>query len=377
MSKVQCNCNKTKREKQKVEWIRERTETALQGFLSQSPQIDSDRLVIYQSRLHEELGEFDKREGAQVFLQVLDLIQSLENAGLPLWYSGGGISASLVSFLLGLSDVDPIEFGLIHQMWTGSHLNGRLHFLLYIDADLRDEFKEILCEKFETTTLKDWQVLGFTSLAQIVPDSGEVGKHVTVRAFPGLKALKDTGSYSSHSGSKADVPGSFQLVQSKPFPISDPGNSDSIRNFILATNPTNLMEMATCISLIRPVTWQEGLTAKYATRKKGDEAPFPIHAHLGVELKETLGMLVFKEQIVHALHRLGGFSLGEADDFRRRMGKRVDDAALKERILRGMVENGVSGYEAEELFQILYWYSALTYSKAHALAEASLCVRQV
>ena len=63
-------------------------------------------------------------------------------------------------------------------------------------------------------------------------------------------------------------------------------------------------------------------------------------AELETILKETLGVIVYQEQVMQIANVLAGYSLGEADLLRRAMGKKDPEemAKQRERFVEGAIE---------------------------------------
>ncbi len=95
--------------------------------------------------------------------------------------------------------------------------------------------------------------------------------------------------------------------------------------------PQSIDELAALISIIRPGTLQsmvdgKSMTACFADRKAGKEEIVYFYDVLEPILKETYGILVYQEQSIRIAKDLAGFSLQEADQLRKAVGKK--DAAL-------------------------------------------------
>jgi DNA polymerase-3 subunit alpha len=88
--------------------------------------------------------------------------------------------------------------------------------------------------------------------------------------------------------------------------------------------PSNMHDVAAVNALIRPGARGGGITDEYAKRKHGQIASSEWYWHESVEpfLKKTYGLMIYQEQAMQIAQALGGFTPGEADSFRKAMGKK-------------------------------------------------------
>src|SRR5213075_2156475 len=88
-------------------------------------------------------------------------------------------------------------------------------------------------------------------------------------------------------------------------------------------------------------------------------------------LRETLGVVVFQDQVLDVAVHLAGFSVGEAEGLRRAMSRKRSLAALeawRERFVAGAIEKGVEEAKAHELYDKLVAFSGFGFPKSHAAA---------
>jgi len=91
-------------------------------------------------------------------------------------------------------------------------------------------------------------------------------------------------------------------------------------------------------------------------------------------LKETLGVIVYQEQVMQIANRLAGYSLGEADLLRRAMGKKKPEemAAQRERFVQGAVERGYPQKKVVHIFDLMEQFAGYGFNKSHSAAYALL-----
>jgi error-prone DNA polymerase len=145
---------------------------------------------------------------------------------------------------------------------------------------------------------------------------------------------------------------------------------------IQRTRPENLDDLTVQVALVRPGPIQGGAVHPYIERRErlradpGFEVPY-AHPSLEPVLRETLGVIVFQDQVLEVAMGLAGFGAGEAEGLRRAMSRKRSDAAMavyEERFVEGAVERGVARPVAERVFEQVRAFSGFGFPKAHAAA---------
>tara|TARA_R110000824_G_scaffold14985_4_gene63372 strand:- start:19407 stop:21002 length:1596 start_codon:yes stop_codon:yes gene_type:complete len=142
--------------------------------------------------------------------------------------------------------------------------------------------------------------------------------------------------------------------------------------------PKNIEELAALISIIRPGTLkaiQDGksMTQRFVDRKNLKEDITYLHPSLKPILEGTQGVLVYQEQSMQIAQQLAGFSLQEADNLRKAIGKKKADlmAKVKKQFLKGSIEQDIlTQEEAEEIFSWIEKSSRYAFNKSHAVSYA-------
>jgi error-prone DNA polymerase len=149
---------------------------------------------------------------------------------------------------------------------------------------------------------------------------------------------------------------------------------------LLRTRPENLDDLTIQVALVRPGPIQGKAVHPYIERrqrKREDPAYEPPYDHpsLAEPLRETLGAIIFQEQVLDVAIALAGFSVGEAEGLRRAMSrKRSQDAieAHRQRFVEGALRNGANLETAELVFSKLTGFASFGFPKSHAAAFALL-----
>ena len=140
--------------------------------------------------------------------------------------------------------------------------------------------------------------------------------------------------------------------------------------------PENLDDLTVQVALVRPGPIQGGAVHPYLERKarlREDPAYEVPYEHPSLEpiLSDTLGAIVFQDQVIQVAMALAGFSAGEAEGLRRAMSRKRSEAALnayRERFVEGAVERGVSRVVADRVYDQIKGFSGFGFPKSHAAA---------
>jgi error-prone DNA polymerase len=149
---------------------------------------------------------------------------------------------------------------------------------------------------------------------------------------------------------------------------------------LLRTRPENLDDLTVQVALVRPGPIQGKAVHPYVERRqrKREDPDYAVpydHPLLAECLEDTLGAIIFQEQVLDVAMALAGFSVGEAEGLRRAMSrKRSHDAieAYRERFYEGAASNGVDRATAELVFTKINGFASFGFPKSHAAAFALL-----
>jgi error-prone DNA polymerase len=139
------------------------------------------------------------------------------------------------------------------------------------------------------------------------------------------------------------------------------------------TRPRSIEDLTVEVAIIRPGPIQGNMVHPYIRRRNKEEKVTYLHAKLEPILAETLGVILFQEQVIQAAVAVAGFTPGEADQLRRAMSrKRSHDAIerLRQRFMEGARENGVDAASADRVFAALGGFAQYGFCKSHAAGFA-------
>jgi len=174
--------------------------------------------------------------------------------------------------------------------------------------------------------------------------------------------LDDEPTYESIRA--ADTTGVFQI------------ESRAQMQMLPRTQPRNLEDLTVQVALVRPGPIQGGAVHPYIERRKRlrEDPTYEIpyeHPLLRPVLAETLGTIVYQEQVIEVAMALAGFSSSEAEGLRRAMSKKRSLQAIEEHhehFVAGAGERGVAPEIAERVWQQIQGFSGFGFPKAHSAA---------
>jgi error-prone DNA polymerase len=139
--------------------------------------------------------------------------------------------------------------------------------------------------------------------------------------------------------------------------------------------PRCFQDLVIEVSLIRPGPLQGNMVRPYLRRRQGLEPVCYPHPLLKPALAETLGVLVFQEQVIKVARDVAGFSPGRGELLRRALGHKDAAEALgrfRGEFLEGALGRGVTLPIAEQIWGLIENFAGYSFSKAHAAAFAVL-----
>jgi error-prone DNA polymerase len=178
--------------------------------------------------------------------------------------------------------------------------------------------------------------------------------------------LDDKGVYEEIQ--RADTVGVFQI------------ESRAQMQSLLQTMPENLEDLTVQVALVRPGPIQGKAVHPYIEhrrRRRVDPAfePPVEHESLREPLRDTLGVVVFQDQVLDVAMASAGFSIGEAEGLRRAMSRKRSEEAIeawRPRFVAGALANGIDEQTAHVIYDKLCGFAGFGFPKSHAAAFALL-----
>ncbi len=176
---------------------------------------------------------------------------------------------------------------------------------------------------------------------------------------PFLLPHDDKAVYSAIAA--ADTVGMFQL------------ESSGQRNLATRLREDTFSDIIAAISLFRPGPLEADMIVPFIRRRHGLEPVVVPHPGMGPILRDTYGVVIYQEQVLQIAKAVAGFTLAEADSFRRAMTKdrsRAEMESLHGEFVRRACALGSERAAAEEVFRQLEGFAAYGFNKAHAACFA-------
>jgi DNA polymerase-3 subunit alpha len=150
--------------------------------------------------------------------------------------------------------------------------------------------------------------------------------------------------------------------------------SHGMRDVLRRYQPNSIEDLTALNALYRPGPIQGGMIDDFIERKHGRRKIEYELPELQEILAETLGVIVYQEQVMQIANRLAGYSLGEADLLRRAMGKKKPEemAKQRERFVQGAVQRNFPQKKIEKIFDLMAQFAGYGFNKSHSAAYALL-----
>ncbi|GAC1304532.1 MAG: hypothetical protein NVSMB21_05110 [Vulcanimicrobiaceae bacterium] len=463
------------------EYLREICEGGLVARYGMERARDDDAL---RERLDYELGVIAKMGFPSYVLIVWDFIKYARDREIPVGPGRGSAVGSLVSYVLRITDLDPIKFDLIFERF----LNPDRISMPDIDTDFcverRDEVIAYVTEKYGTDHVAQIVAFGVVAARAAVRDAGRalavplgdvdrVAKLIpsgpgglsiekALEQIPELRALYDASPQtrrlldtaksieglarhaSTHAAGvviskdklvdiapliklgdddvntqydmswvekigllKMDFLGlrnltvmknaedeikrverpEFDLARipeddAKTYEMLSRGEttgvfqleSDGMRRVVTELRPNCLNDVVALVALYRPgpMEW----IPQYISNKHGRTKPTYLHPKLEAILGPTHGIAAYQEQVMQLARDIAGFTMGQADELRKVMGKKQKDKipVYRAKFVEGAVAtNGISEKLAEDIFAFVEPFAGYGFNKcAHGSTEIQL-----
>jgi error-prone DNA polymerase len=205
-------------------------------------------------------------------------------------------------------------------------------------------------------------LLGLGMLSAVERCVDEVGRTRDERLDLSRLDFEDEQTFESIQ--KAETTGVFQI------------ESRAQMQMLPRTLPEDLDDLTVQVALVRPGPIQGGAVHPYIERRmrRREDPEFAIpyeHPLLEEALEDTLGTIVYQEQVLEVAKALAGFSSAEAEALRRAMSRKRSQEAIErhhERFIEGAREKGVASETAERVWNQIKGFSGFGFPKAHSAA---------
>ncbi|MBF0119908.1 MAG: DNA polymerase III subunit alpha [Desulfobacterales bacterium] len=437
---------------------------------------------IYEERLKKEISIINDMGFASYFLIVSDFIGFSKDNKIPVGPGRGSAPSSLVVYSLGITDLDPIKYGLIFERF----LNPARKSMPDIDVDFcingREEVFKYVVNKYGGGDYVA-QIITFGKLtsrmvirdvgraleiplsevdviAKMLPDVVNISLEAALNQEPKLKELaekkpeiaellnicKVLEGLPRHASTHAagvvisDKPlfeylplycgkndevttqfdmkgvekiglvkfdflglknltaiaGTLSLIEKQGkepldllrIDMNDPKTykllaagdttgvfqleSSGMKELLIKLKPQCFDDIIALVALYRPGPLDSGMVHDFVERKHGRQKVEYIVQELEPILKETYGVIVYQEQVMKIASVLANYSMSDADDLRKAMGKKITAimAKQREKFINGAIANNVQVEKAENIFDLMEKFGGYGFNKSHSAAYA-------
>ncbi|WP_241498715.1 DNA polymerase III subunit alpha [Fervidobacterium thailandense] len=363
-------------------------------------------------RALKEIEVIKKKHFEDYFFTIYKIVELARKHDILLGPGRGSAVGSYLLHLMGVTSVDPLEYGLLFERFLNE---GRQDYP-DVDVDVEDERRQELIELLRKEFGYVYHISAFSTLPakfleglpeKIVDELRTIPVSRTTHAAgliistvplnapisPGTNTLEwDMETLEKLGFVKIDVLGLKTLSVFKELklktglehiPVNDrnvfrylsTGFTDNVfqldsklgKMVVRDVRPTSLSELALAISLNRPGPIKAGITERIRKVKKEKRRLFEINI-----LNETFGFPLYQEQVMLIALQLAGMTPAEADTIRRAISKGdiTSFRELYERLERSLTTK--FGRVGKELSRMILAFGEYTFNKSHAIAYAHL-----
>ncbi|MBL4644483.1 MAG: DNA polymerase III subunit alpha [Candidatus Pacebacteria bacterium] len=148
--------------------------------------------------------------------------------------------------------------------------------------------------------------------------------------------------------------------------------SAGMTKWLVELQPSVIHDINAMVALYRPGPME--FIPDYVARKRDPTKVRYIDPRLEKYLKATFGILIYQDDVMLIAVELAGYSWGEADKFRKAMGKKIPEemARQKDKFHDGCIEHGMEEKVARQLWEMIETFAAYGFNKAHAVSYGNL-----
>ena len=179
------------------------------------------------------------------------------------------------------------------------------------------------------------------------------------------------------TGERVDID-SVPLDDEKTFDLLQSGNTigvfqlegTAMRSLIRSLKPDSFNDVIALVALYRPGPMGANMHNLYADRKNGRAEIEQLHPALTDKLEDTYQIMVYQEQVMTVAQEMAGYSMVEADDLRRAMGKKIKKEMLaqEERFVQGCMSQGHTEEVGKEIFGLIEHFAGYGFNRSHSAA---------
>jgi DNA polymerase-3 subunit alpha len=177
------------------------------------------------------------------------------------------------------------------------------------------------------------------------------------------------------TGERLDID-NVPLDDAKTFELLQTGNTigvfqmegSAMRALIRSLAPDTFDDVIALVALYRPGPMGANMHNLYADRKNGRAPVEELHPAVTESLSDTYQIMVYQEQVMMVAQELAGYSMADADNLRRAMGKKIKQvmAEEEEKFVAGCLDQGHTEQTGREMFLLIGHFAGYGFNRSHA-----------
>jgi DNA polymerase III alpha subunit len=186
---------------------------------------------------------------------------------------------------------------------------------------------------------------------------------------------RDTGTRPDLDSLPHDDPDVFKTIRSADTVGMFQIESRAQMQALPKARPERFEDLVVQVAIIRPGPIQGNAVHPYLRRRAGAEEVTYLHPSLEPILEDTLGVILYQEQVMQIAIDVCGYTPLEADIFRKAMGSHRSHREMEKehtRFVAGAQRTGLTADDAEELFKRCGAFAEFGFARAHAAAFAKI-----
>ena len=183
------------------------------------------------------------------------------------------------------------------------------------------------------------------------------------------------------TGTRVDID-DIPLDDEKTFELLQLGNTigvfqlegNAMRSLIRSLRPDSFNDVIALVALYRPGPMGANMHNLYADRKNGRAPIEELHPALTDKLADTYQIMVYQEQVMTVAQEMAGYSMVDADNLRRAMGKKIKSVmvAEEEKFVHGCMSQGHPEQVGRDIFRLIEHFAGYGFNKSHSSAYGLL-----
>jgi DNA polymerase III subunit alpha len=150
--------------------------------------------------------------------------------------------------------------------------------------------------------------------------------------------------------------------------------SGGMRDLLTKMKPDCFEDIIATSALYRPGPLEGGMVMDYVNVKNGRQEIAKVHPIVDEVLEETYGVMVYQEQVMRILNRVGDIPLTEAYKCIKAISKKKLKiiAQYLEQYIEGAIKNGIPEETAKNLFNLIEKFAGYGFNKSHSTAYGAV-----